>query len=67
MKEIPKINYAGVEWNAMKAFLINELQAYREANDSIQADQQTSYTRGKIAYIKELLDLENRHSRTLSR
>lgn len=67
MKEIPKINYAGVEWNAIKAFLINELQAYREANDGMTTEAMTNFTRGKISYIKELLDLENRHSRALSR
>lgn len=67
MKELPKLNYAGIEWHALKSFLIKELEGYRECNDSMQSEAQSNFIRGKISYIKELLDLENKYSRSISR
>lgn len=44
-------------WEKLAAHFAEELLRLREMNDSIQPEQKTAHTRGRIEQLKELLEL----------
>lgn len=46
-------------WRKLKAHFEARLQKHRVANDKAQAAEETAKLRGRIAELKELMNLEN--------
>ncbi len=58
MKPLTKAMLLSPTWIRLKRELEEELAHKREANDHMEPDPFTAFRRGQIAFIKELLDLQ---------